>query len=58
MSLLCISGTELANLLVCAGLPDGTYIFRPKFAIWVILEGLAMEDVRIFFGHLVYFTAI
>jgi hypothetical protein len=29
-----------------AGLPDGNYIFRPKIAIWAILEGLAMEDVR------------
>jgi hypothetical protein len=37
------------------GLPDGTYIFRPKIQI---LEGLAMEDVDISYRHLVYFTAI
>jgi hypothetical protein len=31
------------------------YIFKPKITI---LEGLALEDVGIFYGHLVYFTAI
>jgi hypothetical protein len=29
-------------------------IFKPKIQIWVNLEGLAMEDVGIFNGHLVY----
>jgi hypothetical protein len=28
----------------------------PNFGL--ILEGLAMEDVSIFYGHLAYFTAI
>jgi hypothetical protein len=27
------------------------YIFRPKIAILVILEGLAMEDVGIIYGQ-------
>jgi hypothetical protein len=31
------------------------YIFKPKITI---LEGLALEDVGIFYGHLVYFTTI
>jgi hypothetical protein len=34
------------------------YIFKPKIPIWVILEGLAMEDVGTFYGHLVYFVVI
>jgi hypothetical protein len=34
------------------------HIFKPKISIWEILEGLAMEDVATFYGHLVYFTAI
>jgi hypothetical protein len=39
--------------------------FKPKFPIWVNLEGLAFEDVSIFYdhwlnfyGHLVYFIHI
>jgi hypothetical protein len=32
------------------------YIFKPKFGS--IVEGLAMEDVCICYGHLVYFTVI
>jgi hypothetical protein len=35
------------------------YIFKPKLQIWLVLEeGLVMEDVGLFYGHLVYFTAI
>jgi hypothetical protein len=32
--------------------------FQTKIAIRVNLEGLAMEDIGIFYGDLVYFTAI
>jgi hypothetical protein len=32
--------------------------FKPKFPIWVIFEGVAMEDVGIFYIHLVYSMAI
>jgi hypothetical protein len=32
-------------------------VFKPKIPVWVNLEGLAAEDVGIFFGHLVHFTA-
>jgi hypothetical protein len=41
------------------------YIFKPKIPSWVILEGLAMEDVGniiwpfgLFYDHMVYFMAI
>jgi hypothetical protein len=34
------------------------YISKPKIQIWVILEGLAMEEVDISYGHLVYFNVI
>jgi hypothetical protein len=34
------------------------HFFKPKNLIRVNLEGLAMEDVGIICGHLVYFTAI
>jgi hypothetical protein len=40
---------------VGAGLPDGIFS-NQKF--WCFLEGLDMEDVGIFYGPLVYFTAI
>jgi hypothetical protein len=30
-------------------------IFKAKSQNWKLLEGLAMEDVGIFYGHLVYF---
>jgi hypothetical protein len=43
-----VSGSE-------AGLPD---IFKPKIPITVNLEGLRMENVDIFYGHLEYFTTI
>jgi hypothetical protein len=33
------------------------YNFKTKIQIWVG-EGLAMEDVGIFYGHLVYFIGI
>jgi cell division FtsZ-interacting protein ZapD len=34
-----------------AGLPDGTYVFKPKLHIWVNFEGLCHEKVGIFYGH-------
>jgi hypothetical protein len=37
--------------------PDGIFS-NQKSQFGQILEGLAMEDVDIFYGHLVYFTAI
>jgi hypothetical protein len=30
----------------------------PKIQIWENFRGLAMEDFGLFYGHLVYFTAI
>jgi hypothetical protein len=39
-------------------LPDGILIFKPKISIRVIFEGIEMKDNGIFYGHLVYFTAI
>jgi hypothetical protein len=33
------------------------HIFKPKIPIWINFGGFAMEDVGIFNGHLVYFTA-
>jgi hypothetical protein len=41
-------------------LPDRVarwFVFKPKIQIWVNFEGLAMEDVGIFYGHLVHFMA-
>jgi hypothetical protein len=38
-------------------LPDGIFS-KQKSELGSILEGLAMEDVGIFYGHLVYFAAI
>jgi hypothetical protein len=43
--------------VTAAGLPDG-FFSNQKYRFGYILEGLAMEDVGIFYGHLVYFTAI
>jgi hypothetical protein len=40
-----------------AGLPDGIHIFKPKIALGYIFEGLATEDVGIFYGDWVYFMA-
>jgi hypothetical protein len=40
------------------GLPDGMCISNQKSQFGLILEGLAMEDIGIFYGHLVYFEAI
>jgi hypothetical protein len=36
------------------GLPDGLFS-NQKSKFGLFLEGLAMEDVSIFYGHLVYF---
>jgi hypothetical protein len=38
-------------------LPGGLFSNK-KYQFGKILEGLAMEDVGIFYGHLVYFMAI
>jgi hypothetical protein len=40
-----------------AGLPDGLFS-NQKSELGYTLEGLAMEDVGVFYGHLVYFTVI
>jgi hypothetical protein len=34
------------------------YIYKPKIPIWVHLQGFEMEDVGMFYGHLVYFVVI
>jgi hypothetical protein len=34
------------------------YNFKPKSQFWSFLEGLGMEKVGIFYGHLEYFMAI
>jgi hypothetical protein len=34
------------------------FVFKPKIPIWVNFWGLAMENLGIFYDHLVYFTAI
>jgi hypothetical protein len=39
------------------GLPDGSFS-NPKYKLGKILEGAAMEDVGIFYGHSVSFMAI
>jgi hypothetical protein len=39
-----------------AGLPDGLFS-NQNFQFGSILESLAMEDVGVFYVHLVYFTA-
>jgi hypothetical protein len=41
----------------CTGLPDGIFS-NQKSHFGELLEGLAIKDVGIFFGHLVYTTAI
>jgi hypothetical protein len=33
------------------------FVFKPKNQIWVNLDGFVMEDVGIFYGHLIHFTA-
>jgi hypothetical protein len=47
------------------GLPDGTYIFRPKIRIWVNFGGscngrcwYSLWTLRLLYGHLVYFVVI
>jgi hypothetical protein len=41
----------------CTGLPDGLFSNR-KSQFGLILEGLGMENVDIFYDHLANFTAI
>jgi hypothetical protein len=43
--------------MFCAGLPDGLFSNKKK-QFGYILEGLAMENLGIFYDHLVHFTAI
>jgi hypothetical protein len=56
-------GAKTAFLSVMApksfqpGLPDSIFSDQ-KSNFGSFLEGLAMEDVGIFYGHLVYFTTI
>jgi hypothetical protein len=42
-------------LVSVAGLPDGTFSDQ-KSKFGKILAGLAMGDVGLFYGHLVYFV--
>jgi hypothetical protein len=42
------------SFLANSGLPDGLFS-NQKSKFGKILEGLAMEDVGIFYGHLVHF---
>jgi hypothetical protein len=34
------------------------FLFKPKVSIWVNMEGLRLENVGIFYGHLEYVTDI
>jgi hypothetical protein len=45
---------KLKSATLSAGLPDGSFS-NQKSKFGLILEGLAMEDVGIFYGHLVHF---
>jgi hypothetical protein len=48
----------ICTFAICeSGLPDGLF-FKPKIPIWVILEGLRMENAGIFYGPLEYCTVI
>jgi hypothetical protein len=54
------STIQVPKLVVChwsylPGLPDGLFS-NQKSKFREILEGLVMEDVGIFYGHLVHFT--
>jgi hypothetical protein len=40
-----------------AGLPDGIFS-NQNFQFGLIFKGFSMEDVSIFYGHLVYFANI
>jgi hypothetical protein len=46
---------KIRTTLYNSGLPDGLFS-NQKSNFGEILEGLAMEDVGIFYGHLVHFT--
>jgi hypothetical protein len=50
---------KLGALQCCAqsGLPDGLFS-NPKSQFWVNLEGLRLENLNIFYGHLEYFMEI
>jgi hypothetical protein len=39
------------------GLPDGIFS-NQKYQFWSFLEGIAIENIGIFYVHLVYFTSI
>jgi hypothetical protein len=45
------------ELISLTGSPDGLFS-NQKYQIGSILEGLATENLGIFYDHLVYFTAI
>jgi hypothetical protein len=52
--------TQLSNPTIkhsAAGLPDGMFSIQ-KYQFGKILEGLAMEDVGIFYDQMVYFMAV
>jgi hypothetical protein len=54
------AGGAKSDILVSAcrtGLPDGKFS-NQKSQFGSISEGLAMEDVGMFYDHLVYFTTI
>jgi hypothetical protein len=41
----------------CSGLPDGIFA-KQKYQFWYILEGVGMEYVGVFYGHLIHLMAI
>jgi hypothetical protein len=47
----------LEKKLISAGLPD-SIVSNQKITIWENLEGLGMEKVGVFFGHLEFITAV
>jgi hypothetical protein len=53
------------RLVADAGLPDGTYVFKPKIQIWVNFGGSCngicwyiLWTFGLFYGHLIYFMPI
>jgi hypothetical protein len=52
-----VNGISLLTVGLLRLLEQGCQI-KPKIQIWVKLEFLAMEDVGIFYRHLIYFTSI
>jgi hypothetical protein len=56
ISVFCLSNIDahLATLVQCR--VARWFVFKPKIQIWENMEGIAMEDVGIIYGHLVHFT--